>query len=114
MLPEPKIKALLRDAESRLRVLNGNPNPNNEQATQIVNLQARVASLKEVLGEEHKAMVRDQLRELKITEYEAMKGAVLVLEQILIARGFTNEEELQVNLINVVKFLRGRDGHPTD
>lgn len=108
MLDENRILLLLEDAHKRHKVLNSSHKLTPEQNVQKVRLEERIDVLKAVSGEESKSELRDALKEMKTTEWELLRASILVIEQVLVARGFTNQEEIYSNLINVIKHMRER------
>lgn len=110
MLNELKVRTALSEAKSELIELESKTNPSGDDTVKIIKLKERIETLKVVLGDERKALIKDKIREMGMSEGEVLRGSILVLESILVQRGFTTEEELQASLINVVKHLRSRNG----
>lgn len=109
MLDENRILLLLEDAQKRHKDMMANGRLTAEQAVQKAKLEERIDVLKAIAGEESKQELRDALKDMRVTEWEILRGSIMVMEQILVARGFTNQEEIYANLINVIKHMRERN-----
>lgn len=112
MLEENKLLIILNDSIKQLRTLDASPN-SDENKLERIKLKERIGTLSVVLGEERKKYLQKQITDLNVTENEAMKASLLVLEQLLIARGFTNREEMTIQMISAVKNLREKNGYIT-
>lgn len=110
MLNETRIKSVLADTKKELTELESKTNPSGDDTVKIIRLKERMETLRVILGEERKSIIKETIRDMNMTEAEVMRGSLLVLESILVQRGFATEEELQASLINVVKHLRSRNG----
>jgi hypothetical protein len=109
MIDENRLTLMLEDYKNQLNALSSStPNPSGEQTLQMVKIKERIDLIKVIIGEERKKILFDQMKEMNLTEWEIVRGSILVIENLLITRGFTNQEELQRNLIQVVKHLRDR------
>lgn len=109
MLTETRIKTVLLETKKELTELESKTNPSGDDTVKIIKLKERIETLKVILGEERKNIIKETIRDMAMTEAEVLRGSILVLESILIQRGFATEEELQANLISIVKHLRGRN-----
>lgn len=109
MLTETRIKTVLTETKKELTELESKTNPSGDDTVKIIRLKERIETLKVILGEERKSIIKETIRDMAMTESEVVRGSILVLESILIQRGFATEEELQTSLINIVKHLRGRN-----
>ena len=113
MLDETRVLLLLEDHKKEARTLSDKTNLTPEEFVELGRLNDRIDLLKLIVGEDRKKELFLQLKEMKITDIEVIKGSIYVLEQILIARGFTNKEEIQKNLLAVIKLMRGTQNAPT-
>jgi len=109
MIDENRLTLMLEDYKNQLKALSSTTNPSGEQTLQMVKIKERIDLIKVIIGEERKKILFDQMKEMNLTEWEIVRGSILVIENLLISRGFTNQEELQRNLIQVVKHLRDRN-----
>lgn len=110
MLNENKIRTALAETRKELAELESKTEPTGDDTVRIIKLKERVETFRVVLGDERKALIKDKIKEMGMSEVEVLRGSILVLESILVQRGFTTEDELQASLINVVKHLRSRNG----
>ena len=109
MIDENRLTLMLEDYKNQLKTLSSTPNPSGEHTLQMVKIKERIDLIKVIIGEERKKVLFEQMKEMNLTEWEIVRGSILVIENLLISRGFTNQEELQRNLIQVVKHLRDRN-----
>jgi hypothetical protein len=109
MLDENRLTLMLEDYKNQLKALSSITTPSGEQTLQMVKLKERIELIKVIVGEERKKVLFDQMKDMNLTEWEIVRGSILVIENLLINRGFTNQEELQRNLIQVIKHLRDRN-----
>jgi hypothetical protein len=109
VLTETRIKTVISETKKELTELESKTNPSGDDTVKIIKLKERIETLKVILGEERKNMLKEAIKDMCMTESEVIRGSILVIESILVQRGFATEEELQTNLINIVKHLRGRN-----
>lgn len=109
MLDETRTLLLIEDTKKDIRTLSDKKSLSSEESLQLVKLNERLDTLKFIAGEDRKKELYKQLLDLKITDIEVIKASIYVLEQILIARGFTNKEEIQQSLISVIKMMREKN-----
>lgn len=110
MLNEAKVRLILAESRNELAELEAKTNPTGDETVKIIRLTERIETLKVIVGDERKTLIKDKIKEMNMTEHEVIRGSLLVLESLLVQRGFTTEEEIQTSLINVVKHLRSRNG----
>lgn len=109
MLDETRITSILEECRKKLRSLETVAKETPDDVMSKVILKEKIDLLNVILGEERKRNLRDQVKKLDVTELEVLRGSILVIEQLLVARGFTNQEEITSNLIAVIKHLRETD-----
>lgn len=109
MLTETRIKTVLSETKKELTELESKTNPSGDDTVKIIKLKERIETIKVILGEERRNILKETIREMNMSESEVIRGSILVLEGLLVQRGFATEEELQTNLINIVRHLRGRN-----
>lgn len=109
MLDENRLLSLLDDYQKKLRSLEAvaKETPDDVMAKAI--LREKINLLGIVLGEDRKRLLRDEIKKLDVSELEILRGSILVIEQILITRGLTNQEDITSNLLAVIKRLRETD-----
>lgn len=106
MLDEARLGMMLEQSKNTLRTLEGIVTPSSEDVLQKIKVKERIELLEMVLGGDKKREIKAKLREMKASEWEVLRGSILVLEQILVSRGFTNQEELQTNLLRAIEYMR--------
>jgi len=109
VLTETRIKTVLSETKKELTELESKTNPSGDDTVKIIKLKERIETIKVILGEERRNILKETIREMNMSESEVIRGSILVLEGLLVQRGFATEEELQTNLINIVRHLRGRN-----
>ena len=109
-MDEARLGMMLEQSKNLLRTLEGVTSPTSEDVLQKIRIQERIELLETVLGDERKREIKSRLREMKVSEWEVLRGSILVLEQILVSRGFTNQEELQTNLLKAIEYMRKTKG----
>lgn len=109
MLDENKLLLLLEECRKEARIISDKTSQTPEELEKLIRLNERIDTLRFVIGEDRKKDLYSQLKEMKVTDLEVIKGSIYVLEQVLISRGFTNKEEIQKNLIAVIKLMRGNN-----
>jgi hypothetical protein len=110
VLNEARLRTVLADTKKELTDLESKTNPSGDDTVKIIRLKERIETIRVILGDERKSIIKETIRDMNMTEAEVIRGSLLVLESILVQRGFATEEELQTSLINLVKHLRSRNG----
>jgi len=110
VLDESRLGMMLEQSKKVLKTLEGVTSPTAEDVLQKIKVQERIDVLEIILGDERKKEIKAKLREMKVSEWEVLRGSILVLEQIIISRGFTNQEELQTNLLKAIEYMRKTKG----
>jgi hypothetical protein len=110
MMDEARLGMMLEQTKNLLKTLDGVTNPTSEDVLQKIKVQERIFLLETILGDERKKEIKAKLREMKVSEWEVLRGSILVVEQILISRGFTHQEELQTSLLKAIEYMRKTKG----
>jgi len=106
MLDETHLLSLLEKTRKDARALSDKSKLSEAENLHLIKLNERIDTLKLVVGEDRKKELFQTLKDLKITDSELIKASIYVIEQLLIARGFTDKEEIQRNLLAVVRSFR--------
>lgn len=113
MLDETNLMSLLEQTRKDARTLSDKSKLSEAESLYLVKLNERIDTLKLVVGEDRKKELYKTLKEMKITDSELIKASIYVLEQVLISRGFTSKEEIQLNLLAVIRSFREKQNAST-